>query len=63
MTTYLGYKTPEMPVEVYTGFDYERFSSFNTGELLIGEDISTRENTLFYGTLGIGKIFQFLNKR
>ena len=41
----------------YLGFDFEKFSTFNTSEILQGSDIVTKQNYMFFFTLGISKEF------
>jgi hypothetical protein len=37
---------------VYYGFDIEKFSSFNTDELVLGDELDTREHMIMYATVG-----------
>ena len=62
INSYIGYRKTSWPLEIYGGLDYERFSSFNTEEVAIGEALSTREHGLTYLTLGMAKKFGWLNK-
>jgi hypothetical protein len=47
---------------VYTGVDRETFTSFNTKELLQGESLETRDNVLYFYTLGMIQSFDIKNK-
>ncbi len=63
LNSYIGYQRESWPVEVYTGIDHERFSSYNTEELPSGEPLSTREHTLTFLTLGVSKKFEWFGKQ
>ena len=63
LNSYIGYKRENWPIEVYTGVDHERFSSYNTEELPSGEPLSTREHTLTFLTLGVSKKFEWFGKQ
>ena len=43
---------------LYTGFDRETFSSFNTSELLQGDSLEIRKNVLYFYTFGFIKSFE-----
>lgn len=62
LTAYVGYKKNFWPVEVYTGLDYESFSSFNTEELVTDEDLAVRTHNIAYATLGVSKAYTLLNR-
>ncbi len=63
LTSYLGLRKSNWPIEVYSGLDIERFSSYNTDELPSGEALSTREHTITYFTAGVSKSFGWLGKK
>ena len=45
----------------YLGIDFEKFSTFNTDEIVYGEELSTREHEIIYATLGIGYNLKIFN--
>ena len=63
LNSYVGYQRENWPLEVYTGFDHERFSSYNTEELPSGEPLETREHTLTFLTLGVSKKFEWFGEQ
>lgn len=63
VNSYLGYQKENWPLEVYAGFDHERFSSYNTEELPSGESLSSREHALTYLTVGLSKKFEWFDKQ
>ena len=63
LNSYIGYQRANWPVEIYTGLDYESFSSYNTEELPFGESLSTREHALTFMTFGVAKKFSWFNKQ
>ena len=62
VTSYLSYRTPELPFSVYTGLDYERFSTYNTTELVEGASLDTIQHNVAFATFGVSKGFRFLGK-
>lgn len=47
-------------VLIYSGLDFERFSTYNSKEVANGtEELKSRENTLYYATMGLAKNFYF----
>ena len=62
ITSHLGYKRENWPVQVYSGVDIERFSSFNTLEIAQGAPLSTRDHLLTYLTFGVAKGFSWWSK-
>lgn len=64
---YYQYFLKSLDFGLYGGVDRETFTTFNTLDLLDGADLSTVENNLTYGTIGISKTFylgdqKFLSK-
>ncbi len=48
---------------IYAGIDFERFSSFNTDDIIQKKDyLTTREHAIVYATLGISAPFKLLGK-
>ncbi len=62
ITSYISYKNPRLPFQVYTGLDLERFSSYNTTELVDGASIDTIQHNIAFATFGISKGFRFLGQ-
>ena len=58
---YWNFKT-ETSLIYYSGFDIERFSTFNIDEVVSGEDLSTREHTMSYLTIGLQNMFQVFSQ-
>lgn len=50
LTTWYG-------LSFYGGVDYEKFSTFNTSEFLLGQDLALNRNSLFYATAGAARTF------
>lgn len=63
INSYLGYQPKPWPIEVYGGFDHERFSSYNTEELVMGMPLATREHVLTFLTVGLTRRFEWLGKK
>ena len=63
LNSYIGYKRENWPLEVYSGVDFERFSSYNTEELPSGAALSTRQHRLTFVTLGVSKLFRWFGKK
>jgi hypothetical protein len=63
LTSYAGYQKENWPVEIYSGLDIEKLSSYNMEELDLDEPLSVREHTLFYLTVGMAKSFELASKR
>lgn len=52
----------EFDFSMYAGFDYEKFSSFNTSAYVLGlENLAICSNTIYLATVGVGKNFYFGN--
>ena len=62
INSYIGYNFNKITTEIYTGFDHERFSSFNTDELSIGEALDVRTHVLTFATFGVAKRFEAFQK-
>tara|TARA_Y100000780_G_scaffold232562_1_gene266434 strand:- start:151726 stop:152817 length:1092 start_codon:yes stop_codon:yes gene_type:complete len=62
VTSYLSYRSSNWPVQIYSGFDYERFSSYNTSELINGASLESIQHNVGFLTLGLSKGFRFLGK-
>ncbi len=60
MNLYFQQRIAENGFSLYTGVDYERFSTYNTAELVPGSELQTRTNNLTYITAGLSKSFSFL---
>ena len=55
---YLQYTFPKNSLySIYSGIDVERFSTFNTDDLLSGASIETREQLLSFATIGFNRLF------
>lgn len=55
---YLQYSFPGNPLySLYGGMDVERFSTFNTDDLITGASLDTRDQLLSFATLGFNRIF------
>lgn len=63
ITSYIGMFKKDWPLEVYTGIDYERLSSYNTEEVELGASLDTRQHMLAFWTLGVSKIFKSFGKQ
>lgn len=63
LNSYIGLLKKSWPLEVYTGLDHERFSSYNTEELPFGAPLQSREHVLTFFTLGISKSFEWFGKQ
>lgn len=63
LNSYIGLLRKGWPLEVYTGVDHERFSSYNTEELPLGAPLQTREHALTFLTLGISKSFEWFGRQ
>jgi hypothetical protein len=59
---YVNYLITGIELDVYGGFDLERFSTFNVDELPTGQPLTTIEHTLYYATFGISKAFKAFNQ-
>lgn len=64
---YYQYFLKNLDFGLYGGIDREKFTTFNTLELLDGASLATVENNITYGTIGISKTFylgeqKFLSK-
>lgn len=57
LNSYVQGNFSKVGISSYLGFDYERFSTYNTKEISTGSDISLRNNNIGYLTLGLGKLF------
>ena len=44
-------------ISAFVGYDYERFSSFNTEEVVDGNDLIVRDNQVHFFTAGVSKLF------
>ncbi len=62
ITSYISYRTAELPFSVYTGIDYERFSSYNTTELVEGAALDTIQHNVGFATFGVSKGFRMFGK-
>lgn len=56
LTAYLQHDLYEYGFSYYGGFDYESFSTFNTGQFINSGTIGIDENKVFYLTLGLSKL-------
>lgn len=54
---YYQYLFKSLGLGLYGGLDKEKFSTFNTRDILVGEELSIVSNDLTYATLGLGKTF------
>jgi hypothetical protein len=55
---YLQYAFPGNPLySIYSGVDVERFSTFNTDDLITGASLDTREQLLSFATVGFNRLF------
>lgn len=63
LTSYLNYSRRSWPVSAYLGLDYETFSIFNTAEMLQGEPIDVRSQTLGYFTWGLTRKQELFGKQ
>ncbi len=55
---YLQYAFPGNPLySIYAGMDVERFSTFNTDDLINGASIDTRNQLLSFATVGFNRLF------
>ncbi len=62
ITSYISYKDERLPFQVYTGLDLERFSSYNTTELVDGARLDTIQHRITFATFGVSKGFRFLGQ-
>ena len=64
VTGYLNVAIPEyIPfTNIYSGIDYEKFSSFNTDELIDSKPLSVRQHKLVYLTLGVSHNFEIFGR-
>ncbi|TNE98471.1 MAG: hypothetical protein EP326_09800 [Deltaproteobacteria bacterium] len=63
LNLYLQYAFPGNPLySIYSGVDVERFSTFNTDDLITGASIDTRTQLLSFATVGFNKIFMPFGK-
>lgn len=51
--------TPWKGISVYGGADYEQFSTFNTLNFAVGDELELNQNKLIFATIGLGKTFFF----
>lgn len=63
LNSYAGYQLENWPLGIYTGLDYERFSSYNTEELPSGEPLAIRAHTLTFLTVGASNRFEAFGKQ
>ncbi|MCO4794559.1 MAG: hypothetical protein KC493_12640 [Bacteriovoracaceae bacterium] len=58
LNLYLQYALPSNPYySFFTGVDIERFSTFNTDDLITGASIDTRTQLMSFATLGFNRLF------
>ena len=62
ITSYFERNFSSLPFLLYGGIDHERFSSFNTDELVLGEDLDVRTHVLTFATFGVSKSFSIFDK-
>lgn len=61
-TSYYKFEKRYFYIKPYTGIDLETFSIFNSDELALGEEFSTREHTFLYATLGVESAISFFKQ-
>lgn len=58
LSMYMQHDLYKKKFSYYGGFDYESFSTFNTGLLASGGSIKVDENKVLYLTAGVSKVFK-----
>ena len=57
LNLYYQQLTPWASVSLYSGLDYEQFSTFNTTDFIQGQSLAMNQNKILFGTFGAGKTF------
>ncbi len=63
ITSYAEYINKGWPASLYTGFDYEKLSSYDISKVPTEGKLGIVSNQLLYVTLGVSKLFAIKNKR